>query len=217
MLVNVCTCVRFSVCVCVLRCGDKCQQQQQQQQPEASAEALTDTPLHTRYSLFACGVQMVKKSIVEKLVRMLDRHNFEFLVLMVTFLKRLSIFRENKDKVLCVCVFVFVCLCVCFCVFVCAFLCVCVCVFVFVCAFFLCVHVCVHVCVHTCVCIRVCMARFTHLSICSRDSTAATVTASAWWRVDGRVGRCAQAGHTRAAPERSAGDGSAAAAHEPQL
>ena len=152
MLVNVCTCVRFSVCVCVLRCGDKCQQQQQQQQqPEASAEALTDTPLHTRYSLFACGVQMVKKSIVEKLVRMLDRHNFEFLVLMVTFLKRLSIFRENKDKVLCVCVFVFVCLCVCFCVFVCAFLCVCVCVFVFVCAFFLCVHVCVHVCAYVCV------------------------------------------------------------------
>ncbi|EGD78885.1 hypothetical protein PTSG_11792 [Salpingoeca rosetta] len=42
--------------------------------------------------------KMVKKGIVERLVHMLDRHNHEFLVLMVTFLKRLSIHKENKDK-----------------------------------------------------------------------------------------------------------------------
>lgn len=42
---------------------------------------------------------MVKKGIVDRLVHMLERHNFEFLVLMITFLKRLSIYAENKDRV----------------------------------------------------------------------------------------------------------------------
>lgn len=42
---------------------------------------------------------MVKKGVVDYLIRMLERHNFEFLILMLTFLKKLSIFGENKDRV----------------------------------------------------------------------------------------------------------------------
>ena len=41
--------------------------------------------------------KMVKRKIVQYLAAMLDRTNAELLVLVVTFLKKLSIFQENKD------------------------------------------------------------------------------------------------------------------------
>lgn len=42
---------------------------------------------------------MVKKGIVQQLGTMLKRHNFEFLTLVVKFLKKLSIFQENIEVV----------------------------------------------------------------------------------------------------------------------
>lgn len=42
--------------------------------------------------------KMKKKNIVVYLVKMLDRHNVELLILSVTFLKKLSIYKENKEK-----------------------------------------------------------------------------------------------------------------------
>lgn len=42
--------------------------------------------------------KMKKKNIVVYLVKMLDRHNVELLILAVTFLKKLSIYKENKEK-----------------------------------------------------------------------------------------------------------------------
>lgn len=41
--------------------------------------------------------KMKKKNIVAHLVKMLDRSNVELLILAVTFLKKLSIYKENKD------------------------------------------------------------------------------------------------------------------------
>ncbi|KAJ3293590.1 Kinesin-associated protein 3 [Borealophlyctis nickersoniae] len=43
-------------------------------------------------------VKMLKRDIVKYLVLMLDRKTPELLILVVTFLKKLSIFRENKDE-----------------------------------------------------------------------------------------------------------------------
>ena len=42
---------------------------------------------------------MRNKNIIQLLMAMLDRENVELLVLVVTFLKRLSIYKENKDEV----------------------------------------------------------------------------------------------------------------------
>ena len=43
-------------------------------------------------------VKMVKRDIVRYLLNMLDRKTPDLLVLIVNFLKKLSIFRENKDE-----------------------------------------------------------------------------------------------------------------------
>ena len=40
---------------------------------------------------------MRNKNIVHMLVKALDRDNFELLILVVSFLKKLSIFMENKN------------------------------------------------------------------------------------------------------------------------
>lgn len=42
--------------------------------------------------------KMRRKNIVRMLVRSLDRQNVDLLVLVVTFLKKLSIVRDNKDE-----------------------------------------------------------------------------------------------------------------------
>ena len=42
--------------------------------------------------------KMKKKSIVPHLVKMMDRSNVELLILAVTFLKKLSIYKENKEQ-----------------------------------------------------------------------------------------------------------------------
>lgn len=42
-------------------------------------------------------LKMRNKNIVHMLVKALDRDNFELLILVVTFLKKLSIFMENKN------------------------------------------------------------------------------------------------------------------------
>eukprot|EP00049_Salpingoeca_infusionum_P004975 m.86470 g.86470 ORF g.86470 m.86470 type:complete len:781 (+) comp12811_c0_seq2:111-2453(+) len=42
--------------------------------------------------------KMIKKNLIEYLVAALDRENYEFLTLIVTFLKKLSIFEDSKDK-----------------------------------------------------------------------------------------------------------------------
>lgn len=41
--------------------------------------------------------KMRKKNIIGMLIKSLDRTNTDLLMLVVTFLKKLSIFRENKD------------------------------------------------------------------------------------------------------------------------
>ncbi|GFH09313.1 uncharacterized protein HaLaN_04423, partial [Haematococcus lacustris] len=41
---------------------------------------------------------MKKKNVVVYLVKMLDRSNVELLILATTFLKKLSIYKENKEK-----------------------------------------------------------------------------------------------------------------------
>lgn len=41
--------------------------------------------------------KMRKKNIIGMLIKTLDRTNTDLLILVVTFLKKLSIFRENKD------------------------------------------------------------------------------------------------------------------------
>ena len=41
--------------------------------------------------------KMRKKNVIGMLVKTLDRFNSDLLILVVTFLKKLSIFRENKD------------------------------------------------------------------------------------------------------------------------
>ena len=43
-------------------------------------------------------MKMKNKSIVEMLVRTLERDNYELLILVVSFLKKLSIFVENKNE-----------------------------------------------------------------------------------------------------------------------
>jgi hypothetical protein len=43
-------------------------------------------------------VKMRNKSIVSLLIRSLERDNFELLILVVSFLKKLSIFVENKNE-----------------------------------------------------------------------------------------------------------------------
>jgi Kinesin-associated protein (KAP) len=42
--------------------------------------------------------KMKKKNIVQHLLCMMDRSNVELLILAVTFLKKLSIYRENKEQ-----------------------------------------------------------------------------------------------------------------------
>ncbi len=54
------------------------------------------------------------QNIVVYLVKMLDRSNVELLILATTFLKKLSIYTENKVRV-CVCVCVCLCVCACAC------------------------------------------------------------------------------------------------------
>lgn len=44
-------------------------------------------------------IKMKNKNIVKDLITLLDRDNVEFLILIVKFLKKLSIFAENKDEV----------------------------------------------------------------------------------------------------------------------
>lgn len=43
---------------------------------------------------------LCKHNLVKYLCRMLERSNVELLILAVMFLKKLSIYRENKDKML---------------------------------------------------------------------------------------------------------------------
>jgi Kinesin-associated protein (KAP) len=45
-------------------------------------------------------VKMIKKDIVKYLITMLDRDTPELLVLVITFLRKLSVFKENKDEML---------------------------------------------------------------------------------------------------------------------
>jgi hypothetical protein len=42
--------------------------------------------------------KMTRKNVVPHLIEMLSRSNVEVLILAVTFLKKLSIYRENKDQ-----------------------------------------------------------------------------------------------------------------------
>eukprot|EP00842_Homolaphlyctis_polyrhiza_P005073 jgi/Hompol1/5567/HPOL_000419-RA len=49
-------------------------------------------------------VKMVKRGIVKYLINLLDRKTPELLILVITFLKKLSVFKENKDEILKVCV-----------------------------------------------------------------------------------------------------------------
>jgi lipopolysaccharide biosynthesis regulator YciM len=44
--------------------------------------------------------KMTRKNIVSYLVEMLSRSNVEVLILAVTFLKKLSIYKENKDQMI---------------------------------------------------------------------------------------------------------------------
>lgn len=44
--------------------------------------------------------KMKRKGIVAQLLRMLERSNVELLILAVTFLKKLSIYKDNKDQML---------------------------------------------------------------------------------------------------------------------
>jgi hypothetical protein len=44
--------------------------------------------------------KMKKKNIVPHLIRMLERSNVELLILAMTFLKKLSIYKENKDQMI---------------------------------------------------------------------------------------------------------------------
>ena len=43
-------------------------------------------------------IKMKNKNIIELLVKMMKRQNMELLILVVSFLKKLSIFKENKDQ-----------------------------------------------------------------------------------------------------------------------
>ncbi|KAJ3276056.1 Kinesin-associated protein 3 [Terramyces sp. JEL0728] len=45
-------------------------------------------------------VKMIKRDIIKYLVEMLDRNTPELLLLIITFLKKLSVFQENKDQML---------------------------------------------------------------------------------------------------------------------
>lgn len=55
-------------------------------------------------------VKMRNKGIVRMLVQTVDRDNFELLILVVSFLKKLSIFIENKKEMVCVeCFWIFSC------------------------------------------------------------------------------------------------------------
>lgn len=44
---------------------------------------------------------MRRKNIVGMLIKALDRENTDLLLLVVTFLKKLSVFRENKEDMVC--------------------------------------------------------------------------------------------------------------------
>lgn len=56
-------------------------------------------------------LKMRNKGIAKLLVRTLNRENVELLILVISFLKKLSIFVENKNDM--VCGFYSVCVCVC--------------------------------------------------------------------------------------------------------
>ena len=43
-------------------------------------------------------MKMKNKNVIKMLVKSLDRENFELLILVVSFLKKLSIFVENKTE-----------------------------------------------------------------------------------------------------------------------
>ena len=43
-------------------------------------------------------MKMKNKAVIKMLVKSLDRDNFELLILVVSFLKKLSIFVENKTE-----------------------------------------------------------------------------------------------------------------------
>ena len=47
--------------------------------------------------------KMRKRKLIPSLVAMLDRDNPDLVVLVLTFLKKLSIFKENKDEMVSVC------------------------------------------------------------------------------------------------------------------
>lgn len=55
--------------------------------------------------------KMKRKGIVSHLLRMLERSNVELLILSVTFLKKLSIYKDNKDQMLKVCSLLYVATC----------------------------------------------------------------------------------------------------------
>lgn len=56
-------------------------------------------------------LKMRNKNLIPMLVKMLERNNEELLILIVSFLKKLSIFAENKDDMVsipfnwCACVY----------------------------------------------------------------------------------------------------------------
>ena len=47
-------------------------------------------------------LKMRNKNLIPMLVKMLERSNEELLILVISFLKKLSIFAENKDDMVCI-------------------------------------------------------------------------------------------------------------------
>jgi len=47
-------------------------------------------------------LKMRNKNLIPMLIKMLERNNEELLILVVSFLKKLSIFAENKDDMVCI-------------------------------------------------------------------------------------------------------------------
>ena len=47
-------------------------------------------------------LKMRNKNLIPMLMKMLERNNEELLILVVSFLKKLSIFAENKDDMVCI-------------------------------------------------------------------------------------------------------------------
>lgn len=75
-------------------------------QSHASQERLLYLCFHVLLNLAEDPVverKMKKRNIVGYLSAMLSRDNVDLLVLVVTFLKKLSIYKENKDEMVCNC------------------------------------------------------------------------------------------------------------------